>query len=98
MVAPDDALAERVARYRVLKHLQANATLSPPQGLKPAEVKEQMMAWHNETETIEAELNRAFAKKHASQLGDIGNLAAELCAATTRSRYCPGRVRPGHGP
>jgi CHAT domain-containing protein/Flp pilus assembly protein TadD len=86
LLAPDDALAQRVSRYRGLKQHIANAAVTPPRGLTAEQLGKQVAEWRKEADDLEMELNRALAEKQPALLDN----SDKVTVAAVRKRLPAG--------
>lgn len=83
VLARDEVLAEKVARFHSLHNLLNNTAINPPPGWSAAKLLAQQSTWQKEAETLEAELNAALSRKLPGHLDDwqganAGKIRAKL--------------------
>jgi CHAT domain-containing protein/Flp pilus assembly protein TadD len=84
LAASDPAVAAKATRLRYLRNHLSNLSLSPPVGMSPETLRQELSQARAEAEHIEAKLNRALSSKNQDQVEEEVNLEA------IRRRLAPG--------
>lgn len=81
VLARDEVLAEKVARFHSLHNLLNNTAINPPPGWSAAKLLAQQSTWQKEAEPLEAELKAALSRKLPGQLDDWQGVNADKIRA-----------------